>query len=136
MIMGRKTFQAIGRALDGRDTIVVTRDAGFQAEGVHVAGSLADAFRIAIGRAAARGTDEIIIAGGGEIYRAALPFAHIVQLDEIDATPAGDTSFPQLDARDWRELAREPMSAHAKDEFAAQAVTYERVTPARPLTGA
>ena len=75
MIMGRKTFEAIGRPLDGRDTIVVTRNAAFAASGVHLAASLPEALRIAAKLAVARTTNEIIIAGGGEIYRAALPLA-------------------------------------------------------------
>lgn len=136
MIMGRKTYQAIGRPLEGRDSIVVTRDPSFRPEGVHAVDNLADAFAVASRLARARGTDEIVVAGGGEIYRATLPFAHIVQLDEIDATPTGDTTFPQLNPGEWREAARSPMARHERDQYGAEAVTMVRIGAPRSLTEA
>lgn len=133
MIMGRKTFEAIGRPLDGRDTIVVTR-AGFAAvAGVLVVASLEAAFGAAATRAAARGVDEIIIAGGGEIYAAALPYATIVHLDRIETEVDGDTVFPALDPAEWREVARQPLDPSPRDQYPAEAVIYHRIGPPRAL---
>ena len=134
MIMGRKTCEAIGRPLDGRDTIVVTRNPDFNVNGTHRTASLGEALRLAAQLAAQRGTTEIIIAGGGEIYAAALPYATRVHLDLIDAAPAGDTVFPGLAPAEWLEVARTPIPPSPRDEFAATAVSYERIGPARPLT--
>ncbi|MGE0766399.1 MAG: dihydrofolate reductase [Hyphomicrobiaceae bacterium] len=127
MIMGRKTYQAIGRALDGRDTIVVTRDKGFAAPGVFSVGNLFDAFEQARRFADARGATEIIIAGGGEIYRQALPYATDIQLDRIDTELAGDTVFPSLDPAEWREVAQRPIEADPRDEFCAIAIHFRRI---------
>lgn len=132
MVMGRKTFDAIGRPLDGRDTIVVTRNADFRADGVHVAANLAEALVIAVRLAKARGTDEIVIAGGGEIYAAAMPYATHVHLDVIEADLDGDTSFPRLDPTDWREVTRQPIDPHPKDDFEATAILWERRGVGRP----
>jgi dihydrofolate reductase len=136
MIMGRKTFHAIGKPLDGRDTIVVTRDSSFKAPGVHVAGSLLEAFRIAQELAAARGTDEIVIAGGGEIYRLALPYATDVHLDRIDTDLEGDTTLPRLDPAEWREVARHLIERHPRDEYPAEAIHFHRIGAPRPLDSA
>lgn len=133
MVMGRKTFQAIGRALDGRDTIVISRDAAFASEGVQRAGGLSEALAIACRLAAARGVDEIIIAGGGEIYAQALPYATRVHLDLIEAEIDGDTSFPPLDPGQWREVARAPIEPSPRDEFKATAVLCERIGARLPL---
>jgi len=133
MIMGRKTYRAIGKALDGRDTIVVTRDRAFSAVDVHVAGSLAHAFELACGLAKARGTDEIIIAGGGEIYRQALPYATDIHLDRIDTELDGDAFLPPLDPAEWREVNREPIPPHPRDEFSVTAIHFRRISAFRLL---
>ncbi|MEZ5818414.1 MAG: dihydrofolate reductase [Hyphomicrobiaceae bacterium] len=127
MIMGRKTYQAIGRPLDGRDTIVVTRDKGFSAGGVHVVGSLGRAFDLARALASTRGTDEIIIAGGGEIYLQALPYATDVHLDLIEAELDGDTTFPPLAPSEWQEVAREPIQPRPGDEHSMIAIHFQRL---------
>ncbi len=107
MIMGRKTFESIGRALPGRRTIVVTRDPAWTAEGVETAGSLDEALSVA----ASGATDEIVIAGGGEIYAQALPRADRLRLTLVDLAPEGDARFPEVDPAEWREIAREPHPA-------------------------
>jgi dihydrofolate reductase len=132
MIMGRKTFDAIGRPLDGRDSIVVTRDPAFKVDGVHRAASLADAFKMAVQLCAKRGTNEIIIAGGGEIYSSALPYATDVQLDLIETELEGDTVFTQLDPTAWQEIATQPIAPHPQDEYAATARVFRRIGPAKP----
>ena len=122
MIMGRKTFDSIGRALPGRRTIVVTRDPSWAAPGVETAGSL-DA---ALSLAAAGAPDEIVIAGGGEIYAQALPRADRLRLTLVDLAPEGDARFPDFDPADWRETAREAHpAADARPAF--DFVDYARV---------
>ena len=136
MIMGRKTYASIGRPLDGRDTIVVTRNPDLFENGVHVVSSLEAALVLAARLAVARGTNEIIIAGGGEIYAAALPYATDIHLDRIDADVAGDTHFPALDPLSWEEVGRQPIAPQPRDEHAAAAVHYHRIGMPRPLPSA
>jgi len=100
LIMGRKTFESIGRPLPGRETIVVTRQAGYRAAGCLVAHSLAEAL------AQARGSDEVFVCGGGELYREALPLAGRLYLTLLAAEVEGDTFFPELPAEQFREVAR------------------------------
>lgn len=114
LVMGRATFESIGRPLPGRDNIVLTRRQGWFAEGVEVAGSFEDALQIA----AAKGSD-VFVAGGAEVYRMALDRADTLELTEVDAEPDGDTWFPAVDWRRWREVTRE---SHPGFSFA----TYRR----------
>ena len=99
LVMGRKTYDSIGRPLPGRRTVVVTRQTGWSVDGVEVAHTLEDAWKY-------DGT--LYVAGGGEIYRQALPHAHALELTEVDQSPDGDVTFPALTAQDWTETAREP----------------------------
>ena len=126
MIMGRKTYESIGRPLDGRDTIVVTRSTDFAAPGAHVAASVEDA--IALGRelAARRGRDEVTVIGGEDIFRLALPSAERIYLTLVHGTPAGDTRFAISDAVRWRETAREPMPQGPGDEYPADFIVLDR----------
>ena len=126
VIIGRKTFQSIGGPLDGRDTIVVTRDPGFTADGVLVATSLEGAIALARACATARSSHELIIAGGGELYRLALPIADRIYLTRIHATPDGDATFPALDPNEWQEVTRAPLTTTPKDEFAAEVLVLQR----------
>jgi dihydrofolate reductase len=121
LIMGRKTFDSIGRALPGRRVIVVTRDEGWTRPGVEVAPSL-DA---ALERAA--GAQEIMIGGGGEIYAQALARAGRLYLTEVDAAPEADVGFPPLDPAQWREIRREAGVRGPNDEADFAFVDYERV---------
>jgi dihydrofolate reductase len=126
MIMGRRTYDSIGRPLDGRDTIVVTRAKDFSAPGVHVAHSIEEA--VALGRtlAAGRGADEVAVIGGEEVFRLAIPHAERIYLTAVHGTPAGDTRFVLPDAGIWRETAREAMAQTAKDQYPADFVVLER----------
>jgi dihydrofolate reductase len=133
VVMGRRTFATLKKPLDGRDNIVVTRDPAFAAEGVSVVGSLPDALTLARVLARTRGADEIMIIGGGEIYRAALPLADRLYWTRIHGRPEGDTHFPELDAADWRRVSAEPIVTGERDEFAA---TLEIIERARPLAAA
>lgn len=126
VIMGRKTFQSLPKALDGRDNIVVSRDASFAPPGAVVVASLDAAVELAREKATARGCDEIMIIGGGQIYAAALPIAGRVYLTRVEATLRGDTAFPDLPPGDWVLAAREPMQQGPKDQFAATFETWDR----------
>ncbi|HEY9411181.1 MAG TPA: dihydrofolate reductase [Jiangellaceae bacterium] len=103
LVMGRKTFESIGRALPGRTTIVVTRRASWSAGGVLVASSVDDALAAAAGLG-----PETFVAGGAEIYAQTLARADRLELTEVHAEPEGDTFFPELDRSAWLEVAREP----------------------------
>jgi dihydrofolate reductase len=126
VIMGRKTYQSIGKPLDERDTIVVTRRRDFAAAGVRVATSVEEA--IDLGREAAhqRGVDEVMIIGGADIFRATLAHADRIYLTLVHGTPAGDTRFDIPDARIWRETARDPLPQAANDQFPAELIVLER----------
>jgi len=120
IIMGRKTWESLGRPLPGRTNIVVSRAAGFGAAGATPAGSLDEA----LAAAAATGSDEVFIIGGADIYRQALPLARRLHLTEIERDFAGDVHFPPVDPAEWLETARETPAAGADFEFAF--VTYDR----------
>ncbi|MCP5433231.1 MAG: dihydrofolate reductase [Alphaproteobacteria bacterium] len=106
VIMGRKTFASIGKPLPGRENIVVTRDPAWSAEGVRVALSFLEAVDIAVHVARATGADEVMAIGGAQIYAEALPLARRLHLTEVAGEVAGDTFFPPVDARHWREVER------------------------------
>jgi dihydrofolate reductase len=105
VVMGRKTFESIGKPLPGRHNIVLTRQPGWRAEGVTVVPNLAEAVAAAGLDPRIRG--HIMIIGGAEIYALALPIATRVELTEIDAEPDGDTFMPAFDPARWTEVARE-----------------------------
>ena len=126
MIMGRKTFQSIGRVLDGRDSIVVTRDQNFAAEGVLVAHSIADAFRLAKERAQARGVSEISVIGGAEVFEKAIPFATRLDVTRIAAAPKGDVFFPTIDPKAWVEVSRTELAHSDGDTASAVNTIYQR----------
>jgi len=104
MIMGRKTYESIGKPLPGRTTVVVTRDRELKIEGCIVAHSLQDAI------AACANDAEVFVVGGAEIYAAALPLANKLYITEIQQDVAGDVCFPEFDRSCWREVAREKRS--------------------------
>ena len=127
MIMGRKTFDSIGKPLPGRESIVVTRDASFAHEGVHVARSIDDAIVIGAARAQAMGVEEIMVVGGGELYRATLDRADRIVLSEVDLAPEGDAFFPALDMSRWREVSRETPPRGENDDAAFTVRVLERI---------
>lgn len=106
VVMGRKTFESIGRALPGRPNIVVTRRPDFAAPGVTVVRSVDEALERAAEMARRDGVDEIMVIGGGEIYAETLPRADRLDLTEVHATPEGDAYFPAFDRGAWREVER------------------------------
>ncbi|MBT4888737.1 MAG: dihydrofolate reductase [Rhodospirillales bacterium] len=106
VVMGRKTFESIGRPLPKRPNIVITRDASFAADGVQVVSSVSDALELAQ-TIASPDVDEVMIIGGGQIYAEALHYAERVYLTEIHASIDGDTTFPELPISQWIEQSRE-----------------------------
>lgn len=113
LVMGRKTYDSIGRPLPGRRTVVVTRQPDWSADGVEVVHTVEEALKY----------DGILyVAGGGEIYRQALPYADTLELTEVHQSPEGDITFPALTPTDWTETARE---AHDGFDF----VSYRRSRP-------
>ena len=126
LVMGRKTFQSIGRRLPGRETIVVTRDRGFCSEGAFVAHSLEAALELAAQRAAAMGADAIILAGGGELYAQTIGRADRLAVTEVALEPQGDARFPPIDPKLWREARRERGVRGPRDEADFAFVDYER----------
>jgi dihydrofolate reductase len=120
IVMGRKTWESIGRPLPGRRNIVVTRSADYAAEGAEVAGSL----EAALARCA--GAAEIFVIGGAELYAQALATAQRLIVTEIDADFEGDVHFPAPDRDTWRETAREHLVPTPERPFAMDFVIYER----------
>jgi dihydrofolate reductase len=114
LIMGRKTYESIGRPLPGRHTIVITRNADWSADGVATAGDLDQAIALAQDR---HPESIIFIAGGGEIYRAAWDRIEFLDITEVEAEPDGDVTFPLIDPTHWRESTREQREGFAWVEF-------------------
>ena len=120
VLMGRKTAQAIGRALPGRTNLVLSRADAAPYPGQHVVHSLDEALSNA-------GAGELVVIGGGEVYALALARATQLWLTRVDAeTPGADAFFPQLDPRDWRETAREHHARDARHAYAFDFVDYAR----------
>jgi dihydrofolate reductase len=130
LIMGRKTYRSIGRPLDGRDTIVLSRGADPYPPGVRVAASLEQALACAHELAQARGAEEIVVIGGADVFRAALAHAQRIYLTLVHATPAGDRCVAPFAPQTWREIARQPMPRGHSDEFAAEFLILERIPTA------
>ncbi|HYM99142.1 MAG TPA: dihydrofolate reductase [Aestuariivirgaceae bacterium] len=126
VIMGRKTLQAIGRALPQRTNVIVTRDPDFGAADVIAAPDLASALRVGRADALRRGVDEIIVAGGGNLYAQALPLADRLIITQIHAKLEGDVFFPEIDLKLWREHSREARRSAPGDDYDSDIVTYIR----------
>ncbi|HEX2134562.1 MAG TPA: dihydrofolate reductase [Microvirga sp.] len=116
MIMGRKTFESIGKPLPGRETIVLTRDPSFAAEGVHVAHSWREAVDTGRRLAERLGADAVVVAGGAEIYALALPEVERMHLTQVHVAPEGDAVFPAFDRSRFREVSRRDHPPGPDDE--------------------
>jgi len=126
MIMGRKNFQSIGRPLPGRETIVVTRDEQFTSDGVHIVHNIADALARAGSCAASMQAQEIILAGGAELYAALIGQADKMHLTFVDLAPEGDVLFPPVDWSQWIEESREHPPKDARDDATFSYADYRR----------
>jgi len=122
VIMGRRTYESIGKPLADRLNIVVTRSQLAVAEGVRLAPDLDAALRLAWGHP----TEEIMIIGGGEIYRATVDRADALYITHVDAAPEGSVVFPAIDAAVWKPVSREAVVAEPNDSAATEFVIYER----------
>ena len=126
VIMGRKTWESIGRPLPGRTNIVITRDVAFQADGVRVVHSLEQALALAEKICLLDGGDEAIVMGGAEIYALALPHADRLYLTQVHADVEGDAHFPPLDLTQWHELWREDFAAQGPNPYDYSFLILER----------
>jgi dihydrofolate reductase len=125
MIMGRKTYDSIGRPLPGRTFVVITRDPSFAAEGVKIVHSLEDAIQVAAG------DDEPFIAGGAQIFEQAIHRADRMYLTRVHAEIEGDTWFPDFDdVSEWQLTVAEHFDADEKNDYPFSFLTYDRVAPA------
>jgi len=129
IVMGRKTFDSIGRPLPGRRNIVITRNRGWSFEGVEVASNIEAAIELARNteRTGEPVSSEIMITGGAQIYRQAMPHVDRMYITEVDAEVEGDTFFPDFDAADWVEANRQSHAA-TEGQPAYAFVVYERRT--------
>lgn len=127
ILMGRKTFESIGRPLPGRTSFVLTRDRAWSAPGVTVVHSVEEAL------AQAAGAAELVAIGGAEIYRLVLPFARRIYLTHVHADVAGDTYFPEFDATQWADVECSMQPADERHAYPVTFVTLERRNaPATP----
>jgi len=120
IVMGRKTWESIGRPLPGRKNIVVTRDPAYQAEGCQVVHSIERALDVA------GGSDEVMIIGGAGLYQQVLGRADRLYLTRVKAEVDGDTWFPEIDPQQWHEVARESHTADENNEYDYDFVILER----------
>ncbi|MCX2721910.1 dihydrofolate reductase [Roseibium salinum] len=127
LVMGRKTFLSFGgKPLPGRPHIVISRDPGYAPDGAEAATSLEAALERAREQAAELGVDEIMIIGGGQIYRQAIGLADRLEVTEVATEPEGDTRFPEIDPAQWSETGRERGERTEKDSAGFDFVTYRR----------
>lgn len=120
VVMGRKTFESIGKALPGRRNIVVSRDPGYLAQGCVMATSLEQSLR------EAGPSSEVFVIGGGLLFEAMLPRAARIYLTQIHATLEGDTFFPALDPAEWQEVSRQHHPRDQKNAFDLTFLTLDR----------
>lgn len=128
LVMGRKTYESIGRPLPGRTNLVLTRDPDWRADDdVVVAHSLEEILRLANEDARKTGASEIAIIGGSSLFEELLPSVRKIELTEVHASPEGDIYFPEYNRAAFRETRREGPIQGEKDEYAYSVVTLERV---------
>jgi len=123
MVMGRKTWESLPGLLPGRRHIVVTRDEHYQAEGCTLVHSLDEALNLTAGE------PEVMIVGGGTLYKEMMPMADRLYLTLVDAEVAGDAHFPQIDWQAWREVSRQPHGEDERNPFPYTFLELERVRP-------
>lgn len=126
LIMGRKTYESIGRPLPGRTTIVVTRQKDYQPKGVVVAPDLDAALQQAQHIATADRANEVMVAGGAEIYSQALPIADRMYITHVGVNPEGDSFFPAVDLNEWKEGGVINVTPNPKDSADFRIKVYRR----------
>lgn len=126
LVMGRKTFESIGRPLPGRTNIIVTRQKGYAPPGAEVFETLDAALAHAKMIAARDGADEVFVNGGGEIYAQAMPLADRLYITHVDAAPDGDTFFPEIGPDEWTVTEVPDVEAGPRDSAAFKVKVYDR----------
>jgi dihydrofolate reductase len=126
IVMGRKTYQSIGKPLPGRTNIVVTRDSSFSAPGVITASTLDQGMTIAREDALARGADAIAVIGGTDIFRQTIADADRLVLTRVHMSPQGESVFPDIDPNEWREIERSEQPQGPGDDCGFTYLTYIR----------
>lgn len=127
VIMGRNTYESIGKPLVQRPNIIISRNAGYKVEGATVVHSLDAALALGAGLQRDAGPDsELMIIGGAQIYTQALPFAQRLYLTEVHAELEGDAFFPHFDRSQWQEVAREEHPACARNPYAYDFLVLDR----------
>lgn len=129
VIMGRKTFESIGKPLPDRTNIIVTTDVHYHRDGCRVAHSISEALT-GLGN-----EEEAFVIGGGEIYRLALPYADRLYISHVDAAPTGDVFFPEIDMARWKVYSSENFPADQKNEYGHTFVIYERIAKDNSTVG-
>ena len=123
VVMGRKTFEALGKPLNGRFNIVITKQKDFKPEGTTVVWSLEEAIKTAY----AADYKEVMIIGGGQIYKQSMPIADTLYLTRVDAELEGDTSFPEIDTKEWEMISQETHTADEKHAYAYHFQIWNRI---------
>ncbi|MDO8877314.1 MAG: dihydrofolate reductase, partial [Pseudolabrys sp.] len=126
VVMGRKTYESIGKPLPGRTNIVMTKDLGLVVPGGVLANSLDAAMSFARQDAERRGVDEIMVIGGGDVFERIMPRADRLEITHVNASPEGDAFFPQFDPTLWRETKRVSFPAGPDDDASFDVATYVR----------
>lgn len=126
IVMGRKTWESLGRVLPGRPHVVVSRRPDLEIAGVETAGSLDEGLARAERTARELGVGEICVIGGGQIYAQTLPRADRLYVTHVDASPEGDTRFPEIDAAAWRPVREETVPADERNSYPTRFVEYCR----------
>jgi dihydrofolate reductase len=126
IIMGRKTFQSIGRLLPGRENIIVSREPNFVVQGGFVCADVETALTYAQVKAQEMGADDIAVIGGGEIYRQTFNHADRLIITWVLTSIDGDTRFPDVDKDTWLEVSSEEFAASEKDDYPTRRVVYIR----------
>lgn len=128
IIMGRKTFDSIGRPLPGRTNIVITRDGSYQPEGVKVVNSLEAARELAESICTIDGCDEAMVIGGAQIYEQALSLADRLYLTQVHADVNGDAWFPEFHPGDWMEMGRDDFTASGHNPYDYSFIVLQRIS--------
>jgi dihydrofolate reductase len=124
ILMGRKTYESLGKPLPNRTHLIITRNSDFQApEGHFTFSSVEEAF-IFCNKI---GVDQLFIIGGGQIYQETINLCDVLEITEVAAEPIGDTFFPEINPKIWKEVERESFSADEKNEFPFAFVRYEKI---------
>ena len=126
VVMGRKTYESIGKPLKDRTNIVLTKDLGLKVPGGVLATSLDAAMIMARQDATKRGVDEIMVIGGGDVFERIMPKADRLEITHVHASPEGDAFFPPIDPNMWREIARIDFPAGPDDDASFTVATYVR----------